>query len=328
MSDESSKRLTDMSPISPISRKRSTPSQSDDEPAEEHVSKKIKLEPTLPRTPPPETAQKPLPTRAPHYDDHPKLLLSRSIAIALKHVGFDGAEPLALEAMVAEAEEYMLHFLSKVRTTMLNSRRSHPTPSDFQYGLSRFDCPLLSLKPHLQPPVPRSETLIEMEPMPKEEDQTYSTIRLLGNELSGETDRRLMPHIPAGLPAFPSKHTYKWTEKEPSRETDPRKIREEAAKSAKSAEEALRKFVNVSKAGKEKDVKKNASKDPRSKQRHDLWESTMQKFMAGKTRHGESGHADTAEDDRSMVVNSERRYMRKGATAKRRTQPVVDHAQM
>jgi hypothetical protein len=166
-----------------------------------------------------------------------------------------------------------------------------------------------------------------MEAMPEEENKTYSTIQLLGNELSGESDRQLMTHIPTGFPAFPSKHTYKWTEKEPTRETDPRKIREEAAKSAKSAEEALRKFVNVSKAGKERDVKKNASKDPRSKQRHDLWESTMQKFMAGKRRPGEHGQAQSGEDDRSMVVNSERRYMRKGATAKRKSQPVLDLAQ-
>jgi transcription initiation factor TFIID subunit 8 len=221
-----------------------------------------------------------------------------------------------------------LHFLSKVRSTMLNSRRSQPTPSDFQHALSKFDCPLLSLKPHLKPPAPKDETLIQMEVMTEEVDQTYSTIKLLGDELSGESDRRLMTHIPTGFPAFPSKHTYKWTEKEPSRETDPRKIREEAAKSAKSAEEALRKFVNVSKAGKEKDVKKNASKDPRSKQRHDLWESTMQKFMAGKPRLGQAEQTQRGEDDRSMVVNSERRYMRKGATSKRKPQPVGDSGQL
>jgi hypothetical protein len=94
-----------MAPISPISRKRSTPSQSDDELADEHMSKKIRLEPTLPHTPPPETAREPETEKPPHYDDDPKLLLVRSIAIALKHVGFDGADPLALEAMCAEVEE-------------------------------------------------------------------------------------------------------------------------------------------------------------------------------------------------------------------------------
>jgi transcription initiation factor TFIID subunit 8 len=91
--------------LSPISRKRSTPTQSDDELVDEHRSKKIRLEPKLPHTPPPEKSQELETEKAPHYDDDPKLLLRRSIAIALRHVGFDGADPLALEAMCAEVDE-------------------------------------------------------------------------------------------------------------------------------------------------------------------------------------------------------------------------------
>jgi transcription initiation factor TFIID subunit 8 len=100
-----------MAQVSPISRKRSTPSQSDEELVDEHINKKIRLEPKLPHTPPPERAQEPETEKVPHYDDDPKLLLGRSIAIALKHVGFDGADPLALEAMCAEVEEcrYISH---------------------------------------------------------------------------------------------------------------------------------------------------------------------------------------------------------------------------
>ncbi len=40
----------------------------------------------------------------PKFDDDPHRLLLRSIALALEHVGFEGASPEALEAFCAEAE--------------------------------------------------------------------------------------------------------------------------------------------------------------------------------------------------------------------------------
>ena len=209
---------------------------------------------------------------------------------------------------------------------MLNSRRSQPIPADFQYALSAFDCPLLSLKPHLKPPVPRSETLIQLEEMPAEEKEAYCSLLKPNDELSGESDRQKMLHIPTGFPSFPSKHTYKWSDKESTRETDPRKIREQAATNAKMAEEALRKLVKAGKIGQERNVKKNASKDPASKQRHELWGSTLESFMAGKQKPIEAGPAkdDNAGDDRNMVVNADRKYMRKGAVSKRKPPPVLE----
>ncbi|TVY38320.1 Transcription initiation factor TFIID subunit, partial [Lachnellula occidentalis] len=303
-----------MAPISPVSRKRSTPSHSDDGISDEPSSKRARASPVLPNTPPPEESLPGKIAIAPLFDDDPKRLQLRSLALVLEHVGFDGASPEALEAFSMEVESYATHFLAKVTSHMHNARRSQPTPPDFEYALARFDLPLASIEPHLKPPIPKSKLVVNLDVEPAEEKSVIA-VALLGDDLSGESDKKVKPYIPKRFPSFPSKHTYKWTEKESARETDPRKIREEAAKAARQGEEALRRLVNVSKAGKEKDVKKAASKDPRSQERYELWEQTMSDLMSGKKP---SGEAVDATEDRSMIVNSDRRYYRKGAMVKRK----------
>lgn len=200
---------------------------------------------------------------------------------------------------------------------MRNARRSQATPIDFEYALAQFDLPIASIEPHLRPPVPKSKAQIHLEVQPAEAKSVVAVEALLGKELSGESEKKVKPYIPKRFPSFPSKHTYKWTERESARETDPRKIREEAAKAARQGEEALRRLVNVGKAGKEKDVKNAASRDPKSKERYHLWEKTMEGLMAG-TLSG------AKKEDRSMIVNSDRRYYRKGALTKKKKAPVED----
>lgn len=195
---------------------------------------------------------------------------------------------------------------------MLNCRRFIPTPTDFQYALSEFDLPIASIEPHLHPPIDPAKYLIQLEPLPAEELPTSTPVELLGKDLSGELDKQQKKYIPKKFPSFPSKHTYKWTEKESARETDPRKIREEAAKAARQGEEALRRLTKVSKVGREKDVKKAASKDPKSKERHDIWEKAMYSLSQG------NGAVSSQEDDRSLGVNADKAYFRKGAPAKRK----------
>lgn len=182
---------------------------------------------------------------------------------------------------------------------------------------------MASLEPHLRPPIPKEKYLVQLEPLPVEElpTATMHLDSLLGGDLSGEPDKLAKPYVPKRFPSFPSKHTYKWTEKESARETDPRKIREEAAKAARQAEEALRRLTKVAKAGKEKDVKDAASKDPKSKVRHNLWESTMEDLLSGKGKPNIMGKFASEEDDRGLIVNADRLFYRKGAMARRR-QPV------
>jgi len=63
-------------------------------------SKRRRLEPSLPQTPPPEEDYAPPAL----FNDDPNQLLLRSIALALKHVGFDSAKPDAMEALRGQVE--------------------------------------------------------------------------------------------------------------------------------------------------------------------------------------------------------------------------------
>ncbi|KAM3082656.1 hypothetical protein ACMFMF_002311 [Clarireedia jacksonii] len=286
----------------PISTKRPSPTPSDEE---EPSSKRRCIGGELPQTPPPEHEIKLEIKSVSLFDSNVRQLLRRSVALALDYVGFDSATEEALEAMCAEVDTFT--------ASMLIARRSAPIPYDFEYALHRFSLPLASLEPHLRPPITTPKLKLEQEEAPPEDTKTKNIVKILGPELDGEEDKKTKSYIPKGFPAFPSKHTYKWTAKEPDRMTDPRKIREEAAKNARMGEEALRRLVKVSKAGKEKDMKKTANRDPRSKERHELWERTMRSLAGDKGVNGKDSL-----DDRSMVVNAEKQYFRKGAPAKRK----------
>lgn len=302
--------------MSPKSRKRPSPSESDDDLEDETSSKRRRIALDLSPTPVAEQMSLPTPPVAELFDDKPQKLLSRAIALALEHVGFDGASREAMQAMCDEVDIYAEHFLYEVTSSMLNARRSEPTPIDFDYALSRFDLPLASIEPHLKPPIPKAKVDIKLEAQEEEEQKSISESILLGKELSGEPDRLSKPYIPTRFPSFPSKHTYKWTEIESTRERDPRKIREEAAKSARQGEEALRRLTKFSKAGNERDIKRTAEKDPKSKERHELWEQMMKDLMAGRSQPPNS--KPMRDEDHSLIVNSERRHFRKGPTAKKK----------
>jgi transcription initiation factor TFIID subunit 8 len=202
---------------------------------------------------------------------------------------------------------------------MLLGRRHEPHPGDFEFALSIFSIPTASLEPHRKPPVAPPKEQEEPEPLLTDELNQVALTKLLGGELNGENDKNGRSYIPKRFPSFPSTHTYKWTEKESARETDPRKIREEAAKAARQAEEALRRLVKISKSGREKDVKRMAGKDPKSKLRHELWEKTMETLNTRKQHTEPDADQD---DDRSMIVNSESQYFRKPVVRKRKVAPI------
>ncbi|KAH8811854.1 transcription factor TFIID complex subunit 8 C-term-domain-containing protein [Xylogone sp. PMI_703] len=294
-----------------------SPSVDEDTVMEEPESKRPRIEAALPVTPPPEEDLRPeaVAIADPLFDGDPRKLLLRSIILALDYIGFDAATDEALESLCAEVDAYVTHFLYGITLSMLNARRSVPTPMDFQYALTRFDLPLASLEPHLKPPILASKSRIHLQLQAPEPQNTHYENILLGGDLSGESDKNQKPYIPRKFPAFPSKHTYKWTEKDSTRETDPRKIREEAAKAARQGEEALRRLTKISKTLKEKDVKQAASRDPRSKERHELWEKLMHDLSTdmGGLQTRKLGH----DEDRSMIVNADMKYWRKPVPVKR-----------
>lgn len=88
-----------MAPISPVSLKRSASPSNDG--VDEHTNNKIKTdEITRPSTPEFKNGS----VKEDLYDERPRLLLRRSVALALEHVGFDGAAPEAIEAICSEAD--------------------------------------------------------------------------------------------------------------------------------------------------------------------------------------------------------------------------------
>jgi len=90
--------------MAPISRKRSTPSQSDDDVVDEPTSKRRCVEPALPQTPPPEEDLIASIGKTHLFDDEQRQFLLRSVALTLEHVGFSGAQEEALEALCAEVD--------------------------------------------------------------------------------------------------------------------------------------------------------------------------------------------------------------------------------
>lgn len=198
--------------------------------------------------------------------------------------------------------------IEEVKRFAISSRREAPIPSDFELMLRHHNLTLSSLKPHIkgrlsnQDTINRSENLITI-------DDTFNSLPLLGEELSGQPDKESKAFIPVSFPGFPSTHTYRFTPQEDRRTRDSKQIREDAAKSAQLGEDALRRLVRASKMRKQKEVKSLVERDSQGKERFRLWESTMKRFMGG-DRFRE--HADKVEiADHSMLVNADAKFSRR-----------------
>jgi transcription initiation factor TFIID subunit 8 len=192
---------------------------------------------------------------------------------------------------------------------MLSSRRAKPIPLDYEYALRRHGLTDRLLRPHLKPPVPRSNTQLTFELQEAEEHDVRVVPELLGKELSGASDKLTKPFIPKKFPAFPSKHTYKATEVVPERETDPRKIREKATEAARHGEEALRRLVGVGKVGDQKGVRKALIKSPAKRLKHELWDKAMEDL---KVTNAQNGAAKTEQDvtEQGILIDAGRKYGR------------------
>ncbi|EHK40526.1 uncharacterized protein TrAtP1_003836 [Trichoderma atroviride] len=234
--------------------------------------------------------------------------IQRSIAMVLAHDGFQSASPEALESFTGAVETYLSSIIEEVKRFAISSRREAPIPSDFELMLRHHNLTISSLKPHIkgrlsnQDVTNRSENLITI-------DDTFNSLPLLGEELSGQPDKESKAFIPASFPGFPSTHTYRFTPQEDRRTRDSKQIREDAAKSAQLGEDALRRLVRASKMRKQKEVKSLVERDSQGKERFRLWESTMKRFMGG-DRFRE--HADKVEiADHSMLVNADAKFSRR-----------------
>ncbi|KAK8054057.1 bromodomain associated protein [Apiospora saccharicola] len=239
--------------------------------------------------------------------------LRRSIALALEHVGFDAATPEALESFANDAETYLMTFIADLKTYAEASRRHDPTPTDFEKVLRQHNLGISYLQPHLVNPVlkKKKEKLNAQfyDPTPTSKETDYFKIRstdFLGPELDGDEERQEKRWIPQTLPSFPPKHTYRFTEAEPTI-PDPEKKRVQAAAEARKSEEALRHMERASKQSIHKETAEKAKRYKYSKERHENWEATMKAFLpASGTGTGTQEVA-----DHSIVVDYNASFMRR-----------------
>ena len=251
--------------------------------------------------------------------------VQRSIALALRHDGFDSATPQAFESLTGMVETCTfvsatawslfspfldLHSLiEETKRFALASRREQPTPADFETALKRYNLSVSSLKPHLKNPVCPSDIppkFIDAVPL---DEEANVVLPLLGVELSGQADKNCKPYIPSNFPDFPSRHTYSFTPQDDTNHRDPKKTREEAARTAQHGEDALRRLVRASKMRKQKEAKTLVERDAQGRERFRLWEATMKRFMGADSRAEHAQEMEIAEH--SMIVNGDASLARK-----------------
>ncbi|KAJ9244561.1 transcriptional regulator family: Bromodomain transcription factor [Paecilomyces variotii] len=258
-------------------------------------------------------------------------LLNRSIGQVLREVGFDLADPVALDGFRNAAEEYILRFAAYVRQSMLSSRRLQPIPPDFEHALRQSFVSVDDLSPYLKS-LPAVEPVRTLLPSPPPEEDAFTALPSLGPALSGEEDRVRSAYIPKHFPEFPSKHTYRHTPVFTDREHDPRKIRERATEDGRLGEEALRKLARA--AFKDNQLAA-ASRDKKLwGRKNENLETMFEKTIKGLAKKAQRSAADAAPSmditsgeqkpprpklpihfELGPIVNCERDFWRKTASA-------------
>lgn len=156
-------------------------------------------------------------------------------------------ESVALEALRALVDEYILKLCSTVRRSMQAARRTVPIPPDFESAFYALDVPRLDdelAKYHAE-----ADFNPPLLPTPPPEDEFHDVHQipdvLLGPELSRQGDLKKFGFNIASLPPLPSAHTYKETAVFSIREKDSRRIRELATEEGKLGEQALRRLAGA-----------------------------------------------------------------------------------
>jgi len=201
----------------------------------------------------------------------------------------------------------MEHFIADLKTSSMTARRDQPIPTDFESTLKLYNTPISSLRDRGQCIEDRQVLEPSFYKVDTKDPDFVRPLPTLGEELSGDIEKKKKEYVPQRFPGFPSKHTFISTlpEEDPTRR-DAKKTREAAAQAAKQAEDALRGLLRAAKMSQQKEIRKQVERHTASRDRHSRWE----KLMAQKMK--EDGlHLDEANDEEfqtgianySMIVN-------------------------
>lgn len=212
---------------------------------------------------------------------------------------------------------------------MLACRRTQPVPQDFLQSLHLHQLSLRSLKPHLDPPVPSSTSQVAL----LRDDAAVEIYPAQGaasvfSQGDGSKSKRIS-YLPKGVPAFPSEHTYKATADIPIRESDPKRMREQAIEEGRLGEAALRKLVGA----RNDDMASAATQSSRKAKsmrsvRAEAWKDALQEADSAPATGSATDGAQMDIDDEGAnreaqttgtfgpVINAARRYWRKPSTIK------------
>jgi transcription initiation factor TFIID subunit 8 len=127
----------------------------------------------------------------------------------------------------------------------------------------------------------------------------------LGPELDGDVEKKEKGWIPGTLPAFPSKHTYRFTLAEAPAE-DTAKKHADALADSKKTDKALRDLERAGKLREQKEQREIAQRNPLSKQRYDNWDAAVSFFKA----QSNAKDKNKSKKEHSVIVDYNARYMR------------------
>lgn len=213
---------------------------------------------------------------------------------------------------------------------MLSCRRIHTIAPDFLQALHTHQLSLRALVPHLDPPVARRKARITLSHEPLQTEEQYDHT-FLGESLNSGPSERSKLYVPRHFPTLPSQHTYRAAAEFPSREEDPRKIRERATEEGRLGEEALRRLVSAKSIDRPSAARAGQRGKSIRAQREDLWKETMQAVSSIHVTEQSSTLGDMDVDDSrlgtafpgrsgsdygrlSSAVNADKKYWRKPAS--------------
>ena len=207
---------------------------------------------------------------------------------------------------------------------MLACRRIQPLFVDFEWAFSRTkvpekwregELPFEELAHDLKIPFrPNSPPLL---PTPPPDDHTPPSLDTLNMQRNGPPDRK-KGLVPTSFPALPAEHAYRQSAVYPTREDDPRRIRELATEEGRMGEQALRRLAGATKMEAKVNLQEEARKIEKAldwggkkpPSAESMFEKTMESIMMNEVegRSKGEGRQEEVRFELGPIVNWERKF--------------------